>query len=243
MTKNHLFDNAGLEKFESKQFTYVHTYTFKHTQRRCNWRVQTNFGHKFHIPKQEKMSILTCVQEHLIFSRSWKNTFVDLFSCSVWMCGQGLLVIFLSGLHVLSHQYAGSHYWDLLIDDLPKLLEDVLAVRAWMWHMYEGAVAHFSCAVWDVLYNTCHDHWIGRGGPTAWPLLLPDLNPLNFCVWRYIETLVYAASVDSEEAFHHDIVDTCQTINKYPGIFEWLWLPMMMCRGARWFSWRTFDHL
>jgi hypothetical protein len=30
------------------------------------WKVYTDFGHKFHVPKQEKMSILTCVQKHLI---------------------------------------------------------------------------------------------------------------------------------------------------------------------------------
>jgi hypothetical protein len=31
----------------------------------CNWKVQTNFEHEFQIPKQEKMSISTCVQKHL----------------------------------------------------------------------------------------------------------------------------------------------------------------------------------
>jgi hypothetical protein len=32
----------------------------------CNWKVQTNYGHKFHIPNQGKMSISTLVQKHLI---------------------------------------------------------------------------------------------------------------------------------------------------------------------------------
>jgi hypothetical protein len=80
--------------------------------------------------------------------------------------------------------------------------------------MHDGAVAHFSCAVRDVPNNTYHDHWIGKGRPTAWPLLLPDLNSLNFYLWGYLKTLVYAASVDNEESFHHGIVDACQTIHK-----------------------------
>jgi hypothetical protein len=51
-----------------------------------------------------------------------------------------------------------------------KLLESVqLAVRARMWYMRDGAPAHFSRAVREVLSNTCHDRCIGRGGPTAWP--------------------------------------------------------------------------
>jgi hypothetical protein len=41
--------------------------------------------------------------------------------------------------------------------------------------MHDGAPAHFSRAVRDVLNNTYHDPWIGRGGPTAWPPRSPDL--------------------------------------------------------------------
>jgi hypothetical protein len=39
----------------------------------CNWKVQTNYGHKFHIPKQGKMSISTSVQKHLICELQWKE--------------------------------------------------------------------------------------------------------------------------------------------------------------------------
>jgi hypothetical protein len=38
---------------------------------------------------------------------------------------------------------------------------------------------------------------------------------------------VYAASVDNEEALHHRIVDACQTIRNYPGIFEPMLRSMM----------------
>jgi hypothetical protein len=33
------------------------------------------------------------------------------------------------------------------------------------------------------------------------------------------KTLLYASPVDNEEALHHRIVDVCQTIRNYPGIF------------------------
>jgi hypothetical protein len=45
-----------------------------------------------------------------------------------------------------------------------------------------------------------------------------DLNPLDFYLWRHLATPVYAALVDNEEAYR--IVDACQTIYNYPGIFE-----------------------
>jgi hypothetical protein len=85
-----------------------------------------------------------------------------------------------------------------------------LAVRQRMWYMHDGAPAHFSRAVRDILNNTCHGRWIGRGGPTARPPRSPDLNPLET---PKIPCL-YAAPLDIEEALHHRIVDGCQTISK-----------------------------
>jgi hypothetical protein len=87
-----------------------------------------------------------------------------------------------------------------------------------MWYMHDGAPAHFSLAVRDVLNNTYHDRWIGRGGPTAWPPRSPDLNPLDFYLWGHLKALVYAAPLDNEEALHHRSVHACQTIRIYPGV-------------------------
>jgi hypothetical protein len=81
--------------------------------------------------------------------------------------------------------------------------------------MQTGASAHFSRAVRDVLSNTCHNRWMGRGGPTAWPLRFTrDLNPP-------LKTLVYAVPVDNTEA--HRIVDARQTTRNHPDVFERMW--------------------
>jgi hypothetical protein len=85
---------------------------------------------------------------------------------------------------------------------------------------HDGAPPYLSRAVRHVLNNTSHDRWMGRGGPTAWPPRSPDLNPLYFYLWGHLNTLVYAAPVDNEETFAHRIVDACQTIRNYPGIFD-----------------------
>jgi hypothetical protein len=61
----------------------------------------------------------------------------------------------LIGPHNLPHRHTGNHYRDFLSHDLPKQLEDVsLALRARMWYVQDGAPAHFSRAVGDVLSNT-----------------------------------------------------------------------------------------
>jgi hypothetical protein len=138
----------------------------------------------------------------------------------------------LVGPHVSLSPLTGIHYRDFPLHDLPKLLEDVpLAVKALMWYMHDGAPAHFSRAVRDVLTNKYHGRWTGRGGPTAWPPRSPDLNPLYFYVWGNLQTLVYAAPVNKKEAFQ-GTVDACQTIRNCPGIFERMRRSMMRCVHA-----------
>jgi hypothetical protein len=80
--------------------------------------------------------------------------------------------------------------------------------------MHDGVPAHFSRALQCVPSNTYHDRSIG-------------LNPLNFYLWGHLKTIVYAAPVDNEEALHRRIMDACQTIRNYPGIFERMRLSMM----------------
>jgi hypothetical protein len=147
------------------------------------------------------------------------------FSVNVWA---GIVGDCLVDPHVLPHQLTGHHYRDFLIHDLPKLLGDVpLAVRARKWYMHDSAPAHFRPAVRDVLNDTYRDRWTGRGGPTAWPPCSPDLNPLDFFLWKHLNTLVYAVPVDKEEARHHRVMVACQTIRNYPGIFARMLRSMM----------------
>jgi hypothetical protein len=94
-------------------------------------------------------------------------------------------------------------------------------------YAHEGTLAHFSRAVRDVLNNTCHDWWIGRGGPTAWPPLSSVLNPLHFYLWGHLKSRVYAAPVDKEGALHYLKVDPSQPIRNYLSIFEMTRLPVM----------------
>jgi hypothetical protein len=78
-----------------------------------------------------------------------------------------------------------------------------------MWYMHDGAWTQFSRVLRDVLNDTYHGRWIGRGGFTAWPSRSPDLSPLYFYLWEHLNTLVYAVPVDNEAALHHRIVNTC----------------------------------
>jgi hypothetical protein len=39
------------------------------------------------------------------------------------------------------------------------------------------------------------------------------LNPVDFYLWQHLKSVVYAAPVANKEAFHHCVVDACQTIS------------------------------
>jgi hypothetical protein len=117
----------------------------------CNWEARTNFGHEFH---KKKMFVSTCVQKHWVCELLLKEYCADTSSSSALMCGRRDWW-WLVHPHVLPHRLADNHYRDFLLHDLPKLLEDVpLAVTARMWYIHDGAPAHFSRAVRDVLSNT-----------------------------------------------------------------------------------------
>jgi hypothetical protein len=115
----------------------------------------------------------------------------------------------------LPHRLTGNYYRDFLLHISAKAIgscttgsQSTNVVHAW-W-----CSGTFSRVVRDILNNTCHGRWIGTGGSTAWEPRPPDLNPLDFYLWRNLKSLVCAAPVDIDEALHHRIGDACQTIRK-----------------------------
>jgi hypothetical protein len=106
--------------------------------------------------------------------------------------------------------------------------------RARMWYMHDGAPAHFSRAVRDVLSNT-YQYWrIGRGGPTAWPPLAPDLSPLDF----------YPCLFNSSWQRRSTSSSDCGCLSEYPKPHRHFWMDAAVndetCRGVHWISWREF---
>lgn len=140
------------------------------------------------------------------------------FSLNVWL---GVLGDRLIGPAFLPNRLNGELYLGFLNDTLPPLLENVpLNDRVRLWFMHDGAPPHFSINVREYLNQNYNDRWIGRGGPTAWPPRSPDLNPLDFCIWEYLKSLVYSRPVDNLADLRQQIEDACRTIRRNPGRFE-----------------------
>ncbi|GFU45887.1 uncharacterized protein TNCV_5102051 [Trichonephila clavipes] len=61
-----------------------------------------------------------------------------------------------------------------------------------LWFQQDGATCHPACATIDLLKDTFGDPLISRFGPVNWPPRSCDLTLLDYFLWSYEESLVYA---------------------------------------------------
>ncbi|GFS92995.1 DUF4817 domain-containing protein [Trichonephila clavipes] len=66
---------------------------------------------------------------------------------------------------------------------------DLITGRDELWFQQDGATCHTARATIDLLKDTFGDHLISRFGPVNWP---PRLTPLDYFLWGYVKSLVYA---------------------------------------------------
>ncbi|GFW77203.1 transposable element Tc3 transposase [Trichonephila clavipes] len=62
-----------------------------------------------------------------------------------------------------------------------------------LWFQQDGATYHTARATIDLLKDTFGDRLISRFGPVNWPPRSCDLTPLDYFLWGYVKSLVYAA--------------------------------------------------
>ncbi|GFX08413.1 transposable element Tc3 transposase [Trichonephila clavipes] len=61
-----------------------------------------------------------------------------------------------------------------------------------LWFQQDGAICHTARATIDLLKDTFADRLISRFGPVNWPPRSCDLTPLDYFLWGYVKSLVYA---------------------------------------------------
>ncbi|GFY08425.1 transposable element Tc3 transposase [Trichonephila clavipes] len=61
-----------------------------------------------------------------------------------------------------------------------------------LWFQQDGATCHTARATIDLLKDTLGDRLISHFGPVNWPPRSCDLTPLDYFLWGYVNSLVYA---------------------------------------------------
>ncbi|GFX37496.1 DUF4817 domain-containing protein [Trichonephila clavipes] len=69
-----------------------------------------------------------------------------------------------------------------------------------LWFQQDGATCHTARATINLLKETFDDRLISRFGPVNWPPRSCDLTPLEYFLWGYVKSLVYA---DKPQTFDH----------------------------------------
>ncbi|GBM12088.1 hypothetical protein AVEN_245485-1 [Araneus ventricosus] len=75
------------------------------------------------------------------------------------------------------------------LQDLP--FSDLQNVR----FQHDGAPPHKVSSVQQYIRDTFQQQVIGYGGCVEWPPRSPDLNLLDFFLWRYIKQRVYVTNI------------------------------------------------
>ena len=90
----------------------------------------------------------------------------------------------------------GMTYLDMLEFFLaPQLVQDGIVETVIF--QQDGAPPHFALTVQDFLNGIFPNRWIGRGSQRLWASRSPDLTPLDFFVWGFIKSKVYATKVNN----------------------------------------------
>lgn len=142
------------------------------------------------------------------------------FSLNVW---GGIVGDCLIGPVFLEPRLNGQNYHRLLSHTLPPLFEDIpIGIRQRMWFLHDGAPAHFSLLArnWLSQPQNYGNHWIGRGGPVEWPARSPDLNPLDYFLWGYCKSIVYATPIRNVMDLRVRILGAFEIIRNNHGIFR-----------------------
>ncbi|GFY12214.1 uncharacterized protein TNCV_4935031 [Trichonephila clavipes] len=77
-----------------------------------------------------------------------------------------------------------------------------------LWFQQDGATCHTARATIDLLKDTFGDRLISRFGPVNWPPRSCDLTPLDYFLWGYVKSLVYA---DKPQTLDH-LVDSIRRV-------------------------------
>ncbi|GFU26505.1 transposable element Tcb2 transposase [Trichonephila clavipes] len=74
-----------------------------------------------------------------------------------------------------------------------------------LWFQQDGATCHTARSTIDLLKDMFGDHLISRFGPVNWPPRSCDLTPLDYFLWGYVKSLVYADKLQTLDHLEDNI--------------------------------------
>ncbi|KYM95568.1 Zinc finger MYM-type protein 1, partial [Cyphomyrmex costatus] len=82
------------------------------------------------------------------------------------------------------------------------------------WFQQDGAAAHYGRDVRAYLDTQFPHRWIGRRGEIEWPARSPDLTPLDYFLWGYLKSKVYATQPQNLDELRNRIMQEAALIDR-----------------------------
>jgi hypothetical protein len=120
--------------------------------------------------------------------------------------------------HVIGPYFFDGHvnsesYYEMLVTNIFPQLNDLGFGDEEEFHfMHDGAPAHFSNPVRQLLNDSFPNGWIGRGGTIPWPARSPDLTPLDSFLFSHLKSVVYVNRPLNLNQLKQNIINACTDI-------------------------------
>lgn len=79
-----------------------------------------------------------------------------------------------------------------------------LPTRILLWFIFDAVPSHLLPAVGKFSKNVFSEHWIGGGGPIAWPAHSTYLNSLNLRLWRHLHSLFVLHNLQTSRGWNNE---------------------------------------
>ncbi|GFU13782.1 DUF4817 domain-containing protein [Trichonephila clavipes] len=129
---------------------------------------------------QNEMAVVPDFHKRILFSDEahfWLNGYVNKQNCRIWRVK-------------LIHKFNGDRYRAMITNFFIHEFNNHDVQE--LWFQQDGATCHTARATIDLLKDTFNDRLISRFGPLNWPPRSCDLTPLDYILWGYVKSLVYA---------------------------------------------------
>ncbi|GFX21151.1 putative DD41D transposase [Trichonephila clavipes] len=141
---------------------------------------------------QNEIAVVPDFHKRILFSDEahfWLNGYVNKQNCRIWSEANPQVYVE-TPLHperltVWCALWAGGIL-------LHKTMKATTLQSMELWFQQDGATCHTARVTIDLLKDTFGDRLISRFGPVNWPPIYCDLTPLDYCLWGYVKSLVYA---------------------------------------------------
>ncbi|GFY11467.1 DUF4817 domain-containing protein [Trichonephila clavipes] len=152
---------------------------------------------------QNEIAVVPDFHKRILFSDEahfWLNGYVNKQNCRIWSEANPQVHVE-TPLHpekltVWSALWAGG----IIGPYFYKTMKAPTLQSMELWFQHDGAACHTARATIDLLKDTFGDRLISRFGHVNWPPRSCDLTPLDYFLWSYVKSLVYA---DKQQTLDH----------------------------------------